>query len=61
MKWIHLCGAACIASLLPSGAIADLIFDQSIDLTDGAFPSDFAQGTQLGSVPIKGIPSEVEW
>ena len=33
MKWIDLCGAACIASLLPSGASAGLIFDQSIDLT----------------------------
>ena len=31
MRWIHLCGAACIASLLPSGASAVVIFDQSID------------------------------
>jgi hypothetical protein len=44
MRWIHLCGAACIASLLPSGVSADLIFDQSFNLgdgLDGAFASDF--------------------
>jgi hypothetical protein len=40
MRLIHLCGAACIASLLPSGASADLIFDQSVDLTVGADTSD---------------------
>jgi hypothetical protein len=41
MRWIHLCGAACIVGLLPSGASADLIFDQSVDLTVGAESSDF--------------------
>jgi hypothetical protein len=42
MRLIHLCGAVCIASSLPSGASADLIFDQSVDLTFDADVSDNA-------------------
>ena len=47
MRWMHLWGAACIASLLPSGARADLIFDQTVELTGNAIPSDFDAPQQL--------------
>lgn len=47
MRWIHLCGAACIASFLPSGAFATVIFDQTVDLTvvSGSI-SDFNSGNE---------------
>lgn len=48
MRWIHLCGAACIASLLPSGAFADFIFDQTIDPTVNALESDAAIFGDIG-------------
>lgn len=50
MRWIHLCGAACIASLLPSGASAAVIYDQSIiDLTVGTEVSDPTFQPDFGS------------
>lgn len=64
MRLIHLCGAACIASSLPSGAIADLIFDQTVAFAREALESDF-EATQLADdfqlQPGASTISDVHW
>lgn len=45
-RFLSRVAAVCMASLLPSGAFAGVIFDQTIDLTGGAASSDFENSNQ---------------
>ena len=64
MRFIHLCGAACIASLLPSGASADLIFDQSVNLSHGgriSEPGEFQNADDFQLLSGASTVTDVHW